>query len=209
GSMMFDGTQLTAGHTLSVNDSAETTVGIEFNGGAGDDVMHAGGGADQLNGGVGDDILDAGTGDSQIDGGAGQDTITVDASASSEIFTFDAVSDSTSSTYDKVTGMNFNTAQFSIGSFDPSLVTGIDPAVTHGILDTGASFDGDLTIAIGAGQLAANHALLFTPDSSSTGLAGHTFLIVDVNGVAGYQAGADLVIDVTGYTGTLHADAFF
>ncbi|GEM_PF-657232 len=209
GSMMFDGTQLTAGHTLTVNDAAETTVGIEFNGGAGDDVIHAGGGADQLNGGAGNDVLDAGAGESQIDGGAGQDTITVDASVSSQIFTFDAVTDSTGATYDKVTGMNFNVATFDIGTFDPSLVTGIDAAVTHGTLDTGANFDSDLAAAIGAGQLGPHHAVLFTADSSSTGLAGHTFLVVDVNGTAGYQAGADLVIDVTGYTGTLAAGDFF
>jgi hypothetical protein len=30
------------------------------------------------------------------------------------------------------------------------------------------------------------------------GLAGHTFLIVDANGVAGYQSGEDYVFDVTG-----------
>jgi hypothetical protein len=29
-------------------------------------------------------------------------------------------------------------------------------------------------------------------------LSGHTFLVVDENGTAGYQAGADLVFDVTG-----------
>ena len=208
GSMIFDGTQLSAGHTLTVDDTAETAAGIEFRGGAGDDVVHAGGGADQLDGGAGNDILDAGTGESQIDGGAGQDTITVDAAVSSQIFTFDAVTDSTGPAYDVVHGMNFNAASFSIGNFDSSLVSGIDAAVTHGTLDTGASFDADLAAAIGAGQLGSHHAVLFTADSSSTGLDGHTFLVVDVNGTAGYQAGQDLVIDVTGYTGTLNAGEF-
>ncbi len=186
--MTFDGSALTAGSTLTVNDAAETTVGIEFNGGAGDDVVHAGGGADQLNGGAGNDVLDAGAGESQIDGGAGQDTITVDASVSSEIFTFDAVTDSTSSTYDKVTGMNFNAGHLRHRHLRSSLVTGIDTAVTHGTLDTGANFDSDLAAAIGAGQLGSHHAVLFTADSSGTGLSGHTFLVVDVNGAAGYQA---------------------
>jgi hypothetical protein len=32
-------------------------------------------------------------------------------------------------------------------------------------------------------------------------LKGHTFLIVDGNGTAGYTAGADYVIDITGYGG--------
>ena len=41
-------------------------------------------------------------------------------------------------------------------------------------------------------KLAAHHAVLFTP---STGVpAGSKFLVVDANGVAGYQAGADVVI---------------
>ena len=208
GSMIFDGTQLSAGHTLTVDDTAETAAGIEFRGGAGDDVVHAGGGADQLDGGAGNDILDAGAGESQIDGGAGQDTITVDAAVSSQIFTFDAVTDSTGPAYDVVHGMNFDAASFSIGNFDGSLVSSIDAAVTHGTLDTGASFDADLAAAIGAGQLGSHHAVLFTADSSSTGLDGHTFLVVDVNGTAGYQAGQDLVIDVTGYTGTLSAGEF-
>jgi hypothetical protein len=40
--------------------------------------------------------------------------------------------------------------------------------------------------------------VLFTPDRGT--LAGHTFLIVDANGTAGYQAGQDYVIDITGAT---------
>ena len=52
-----------------------------------------------------------------------------------------------------------------------------------------------------AAALPLHDAVLFTPNAG--GLAGHTFLIVDANGTAGYQAGADYVIDVTGITGTL------
>jgi hypothetical protein len=46
--------------------------------------------------------------------------------------------------------------------------------------------------AIGLGQLGIDHAVLFTPDSGD--LAGDTFLIVELNGTAGYQASQDLVI---------------
>jgi hypothetical protein len=43
---------------------------------------------------------------------------------------------------------------------------------------------------------------LFTATTGT--LAGQTFLVIDENGTAGYQAGADLVIDVTvAFTGTL------
>jgi hypothetical protein len=38
------------------------------------------------------------------------------------------------------------------------------------------------------------HAVLFTPDGGT--LAGHTFLVVDVNGMAGYQAGEDYVFQL-------------
>jgi Ca2+-binding RTX toxin-like protein len=207
-SMALDASQLTAGHTLTVDDTAESTGSLVFTGGAGDDVVHAGSGADTLTGGGGNDILDAGVGQSQINGGAGQDTITVDAATDFQFFSYGAVTDSTGPTYDIVQGMNFDSASFSIGSFDPTLVTGIDANVTTGALDTGVNFNSELAAAIGAGQLAANHALLFTPNSSSSGLAGHTFLVVDVNGTAGYQAGQDLVMDVTGFTGTLVAGDF-
>ncbi len=72
--------------------------------------------------------------------------------------------------------------------------------MTTGALST-ATFDSDLASDVGAGQMAAHHAVLFTADAGT--LSGHTFLVVDENGTAGYQAGADLVIDVTGATGTL------
>ena len=74
-------------------------------------------------------------------------------------------------------------------------VSAIDGGVISGTLDD-ASFDTDLAAAIGAGQLGANHAVLFTPGSGDE--TGQLFLIVDGNGVAGYQAGFDLVIELSG-----------
>jgi hypothetical protein len=76
----------------------------------------------------------------------------------------------------------------------------IDTAVTAGGLGSN-TFDGDLKTAIGAGQLGAHHAVLFTSDTGT--LAGRTFLIVDANGEAGYQTGADVVIALTNFSGTL------
>ena len=46
--------------------------------------------------------------------------------------------------------------------------------------------------AVDASHLAGHHAVLFTPSSGA--FSDKTFLVVDANGVAGYQAGADLVI---------------
>ena len=59
---------------------------------------------------------------------------------------------------------------------------------------------GDLA-ALASGQLGAGHAILVTVTGGT--LAGDTLLIVDANGVAGYQAAGDYVIDVTGIVGTL------
>ena len=55
-------------------------------------------------------------------------------------------------------------------------------------------FNSDLSHAADAAHLGKHHAVLFTPDSGD--LSGTTFLVIDTNGVAGYQAGADLVIQL-------------
>jgi hypothetical protein len=206
-SMDIEDTQLTAAYSATIDDTAETDGFLHFRGGAGNDVVHAGATFDWLEGGAGNDILDFGAGQAGVSGGAGQDTITVDPNSFAD-FSYDAVTDSTGPTYDIVNGMNFDLSTFKISGFDPSKVSAIDTEVTHGTLDTGANFDSELAATIGTSQLGSHDAVLFTPDASSTGLAGHTFLIVDVNGTAGYQAEADLVIDVTGYTGTLSTTEF-
>ena len=74
----------------------------------------------------------------------------------------------------------------------PGTVSAVDAAVTTGALST-ATFDSDLAAAVGASQLGAGHAVVFTPNSGT--LSGDHFLIVDANGVAGYQAGQDYVIE--------------
>ena len=61
-----------------------------------------------------------------------------------------------------------------------------------GSLSTG-SFDADLEAALD-GVLGAGQAALFTANGG--GLAGHVFAIVDANGVDGYQAGEDFVIEL-------------
>jgi RTX calcium-binding nonapeptide repeat (4 copies) len=74
-------------------------------------------------------------------------------------------------------------------------VSAIDTAVTGGTLNQ-SSFESELATDIGAGQLAAGHAVLYTPGAGDQ--AGKLFLIVDGNGTAGYQAGADLVVELHG-----------
>ena len=68
-----------------------------------------------------------------------------------------------------------------------------------------ATFNTDLTAAM-SGHLGAHHAILFTPNAGT--LSGETFLVVDLNGTAGYQSGHDLVIRMISSTGTLAAGGF-
>jgi hypothetical protein len=51
-------------------------------------------------------------------------------------------------------------------------------------------------VVASAAHLGAHDVLLFTPSTGD--LHGHTLMVVDANGVAGYQAGHDMVFDVTG-----------
>jgi Ca2+-binding RTX toxin-like protein len=147
-----------------------------------------------ITGGAGSDGLGGGQEADILTGGAGADT-----------FGFNSYLESTGANYDTITDMNFSVDQLALegGTYEPSV---FDAALNTGTLDAGANFDTDLAAAVGAGALSENGAVLFTPDAGT--LSGHTFLIVDHNGTAGYQADADYVIDVTGYTGTLSIDSF-
>lgn len=184
-----------AGQTLNVNGkSLGASNSLDFNGSkvAGNLV---------LNGGAGNDALVGGSGSNTFDGGAGADVLT--AGSGSNSFEYSAVSDFTSTTHDTI--INFNALTGTIAMENGLIVPGaINPAVTSGTLAS-AHFDTDLAAAVGASQLLAHDAVLFTPSAGN--LAGHTFLIVDENGTAGYQAGADLVIELTNATNLSHFSA--
>jgi hypothetical protein len=111
--------------------------------------------------------------------------------AAIDTFVFTAVGDSTGVNFDTINGFDLAADKFSVGHV-PSAV---NARVTVGTLSD-ASFDTDLATAISGAQLGANNAVLFTPNAGDE--AGHTFLIVDMNGAAGYQANADLVVYLAG-----------
>ena len=89
----------------------------------------------------------------------------------------------------------------------PVAVTGIDPTIASGRLSE-AQFNSDLAAAASAAALLAHHAVLFTPDQGAH--AGETFLMVDANGVAGYQVHEDFVfrLDSPVNLGSLSTDRF-
>ncbi len=137
---------------------------------------------DTLTGNAGNNVLTGGLGADHLNGGGGSDT-----------FVYASAGESTSTTRDVITGFDALSDNFDL-SF---ALNAVNAEVTSGALGIG-HFDADLASAIGASQLGAHDAVLFTPTSGN--LAGDTFLIIDVNGQAGYQAGEDLVIQLASAT---------
>jgi len=141
-------------------------------------VFYGSGGSDSFVGGRGDDLIYGLGGADLLSGGGGRNTFT---------YTFSTES----------TGADFDT----IGDFDGALdridlhtkVTGFGDAIEDGTLSRG-SFDDDLSAALAG--LGANQAIWFAPDGGD--LAGTIFLVVDTNGIAGYQEGEDYVFAIGG-----------
>jgi Ca2+-binding RTX toxin-like protein len=173
-----------AGRTLTINaaplgdanhiifdGSAETDGRFVFLGSDADDMFIGGAGDDKIYGLGGADILA---------GGGGSDTFAYYDAAHSSGPGYDVLAD-----------------------FDPAAdkidlevnVTGFDTAIQSGTLSTG-NFNADLGAALAG--LGAGHAMLYTPDAGD--LAGNLFLIVDANGIAGYQEGEDYVFALPGTT---------
>ena len=189
--------------TVTIDGSAETDGHFAFKNGFASTAFYGGALSDSFNLGHDQRATVAGNGGADTFKAA---TFTAGDVTSSihDTFEYNAVSDSTSVTYDTITNSRALGDYFYVSPLGGA-VTGVDTAVTTGSLST-ATFDSDLASDVGAGQMAAHHAVLFTANAGT--LSGHTFLVIDVNGTAGYQASADLVIDVTGFTGTLTTDNF-
>jgi Ca2+-binding RTX toxin-like protein len=191
--MKIDGSGLGAGDSLTFDGSQEIKGHFTIAGGAGADVLTGGQGGNAIDGGKGQDTITGGLGDDAITGGGGQDTLS-GGSNGNDSFVYNAVSDSTGVHFDTVVGFDVTRDNFNVMTG----VTGIDAAINGGALSDhhSATFNNELAAAVDAAHLQANHAVLFTPDSGS--LAGDVFLVVDQNGIAGYQTNQDLVIEISG-----------
>jgi hypothetical protein len=158
-------------------------------------------------GGTGTDKIDASgvttaTDTVRLLGGAGADMLT--AGGGTDTFVYNAAGDSTGPNYDTISGANFAHDYFDVPG-PPGTIRAINPAVKGKKLST-PTFNANLAAAIGSKQLGAHDAVLFTPSGGT--LAGQTFLVADLNGTAGYQANTDLVVHLTGQTGTLTTGNF-
>jgi Ca2+-binding RTX toxin-like protein len=174
----------------------------------GNDLLQGEAGQDRLYGGSADDSLSGGSERDTLSGGSGRDTLSGDGDSDTltggvgrDVFAFHAVGDSTGTKFDVITDFDADDDKLSFAA----PVSALDTAVNSGTLRA-SSFNSDLRAAVGRHELHAGDAVLFTPAHGT--YAAHTFLIVDANGTAGYQANADYVIDVTGMVGALHPNDF-
>ncbi|MGH8572159.1 MAG: M10 family metallopeptidase C-terminal domain-containing protein, partial [Gammaproteobacteria bacterium] len=166
GSVTLDGAQLRAGEHLTLNASAESNGRVTVAGGADTDTIV---------GSAGNDLLIGRGNADRLTGGSGADT-----------YRFDAATHSSGAAYDTVVGFDHQADRIDL----TVAVTSFGSTVASGQLSP-ASFDTDMEAAMSS--LTAGQARLFTPDQG--GLAGRIFLIVDMNAAAGYQSGADLVVE--------------
>ena len=173
--MTVDGSALGVHDRLTLDGGAEKDGNFILLGGLGRDKLIAGTGSDTLNGGGSADILNGGTN--------GNDN-----------FVYAKPSDSTGLHYDTIIGFDVTRDVFTVANH----VGGVDAIIATGALNNSSAmvFNHDLAAAADAAHLLANHAVVFEPDSGT--LAGDIFLVIDQNGVAGYQAGHDLVIEISG-----------
>jgi Ca2+-binding RTX toxin-like protein len=176
-----DGSGLSAASRLQFTGSAETDGHFHFTGGLAPDLFI---------GGAQSDIFDLTVGgNDNVTGGGGADKI--EAGPGHDVFTYNGVADSASLTHDTITGFDPALGRFNLDV----TVTGVNAAVSGAV--NFSTFDANLASAIGA-TMGAHHAIVVNATSGS--LSGHVFLVVDANGSAAYDGGADYVFDITGAT---------
>jgi VCBS repeat-containing protein len=141
----------------------------------------------------GDNTINGGNGNDTLNGGAGTDVISGGAGA--DIFTF-LFTQSTATATDRITDFEIGVDKLDI--FTPAGVAAT-PASFKRALDDSTSVDlSSLANGVYTGGLAAGAAALVV----STGSIAGTYIVID-DGIAGFNATNDLVINITGATGTL------
>ena len=155
--------------SIMIDGSGEHDGNLRLYGGSAPDTLIGG------NGGSGTNWFFGSGGGDALTSGTGVDT-----------FYYDDAGQSTSLTFDRIVGFDEAVDKIDL----PFAVTGLaGPA--SGDLST-ASFDSDLSTAFAG--LTSHQAGMFTATGGD--MAGHSFLVVDADGVQGYQAGSDYVIEI-------------
>ena len=162
----------------------QTTVIIDGSGELDGNLKLFGGTAgDTLTGGDGNDWLFGGLGGDSLTGGAGGDT-----------FYYETAAQSSSAAYDTL--VQFDDAVDTIDLVGLTVSEFAGPL--SGTLDA-ATLGTQLEAA--AGTLGTGQALVFSANAGT--LNGQTFLLIDGNGTAGYQANGDFLIALASPVGAI------
>jgi serralysin len=185
------------------NDSISGGDGNDtINGGGGNDTINEGGGDDTIIGGDGNDTINGGGGNDTINGGGGTDVLTGSDGSDTFVFQF---GQSTINSMDRITDFIVNRDKICLLN-----ANGQRMSAPSRLLQSicGLSTLGDLV----------NHAFLgwhteplglysaMIGEYSDGGYGGRYLIVND--GVNGYQAATDLLIDVTGCSGYRSGDGF-
>ncbi|MDB5720647.1 MAG: tandem-95 repeat protein, partial [Alphaproteobacteria bacterium] len=102
-------------------------------------------------------------------------------------YVYRSAAESTGTGYDTIIGFDYREDRIDVPGGGRSFSQAVNGALSI------ASFDADLASGLN-GVLGAGQAALFTANGGT--LSGHVFAVIDANGIAGYQAGQDLVIEL-------------
>lgn len=190
GGLVINGTGNALGNQINGNTARNVLAGLQ-----GDDTLVGGAGSDTLNGTSGAD---------RLTGGTQRDKIIVGADSDADTVILTQINDSTGENRDVLTGMDFNG--------EDRIDLPVVPVAFAGSISTGAlsiaTFNADLAAAVNGATLAAGRAVLFRPSSGDLAQPGMVYLVVDANGVSGYQANQDWVFQLENHTGTLDPGDF-
>ncbi|MEB3314240.1 MAG: bluetail domain-containing putative surface protein [Cyanobacteriota bacterium] len=192
------------GYTVGATASAMVTIiDNDVNGTSGADNLLGDGGQNTLNGLAGNDTLNGAEGSDLLNGGGGTDILTGGPGADTLVFQF---GQSLSSAPDRI-------RDFAIGTDKIDLLTAVGSAMAAPAAFSRAANNSATALssvisnvfADANGALAGNQGLGLNSAAlvvaSANGIAG-TYLVIN-DGVPGFQAATDLVINLTGHTGTL------
>ena len=160
-------------------------------------------GNDTLSGGAGADTLNGASGADRLVGGTQRDKFIPGVDSDVDTLVFNVLNDSTGQTRDVLSRVDFDEDKIDL----PTLPTAIAAAITVGVLSS-ATFNANLAGAVNAVALPAGQAVLFDPSGGDLNQTGMVYLIVDANGVAGYQANQDWVFQLENHTGSLDPTDF-
>jgi Ca2+-binding RTX toxin-like protein len=143
--------------------------------------------ANVLTGRDGNDVLQGGLGADTLNGGLGADKLV-----------YASAAESTGAGYDTIIGFDYSEDVVDL----PGEVAGFQYVIDEGNVSIStATFDADLSAALnaavaeGAQPLQPNQGIIIDPSGGD--LADKIFLVIDGNGVEGYQKGGDFVFEVS------------